>query len=270
MSNLYIHHHLGLGDMIHMNGMVRRILKDNNHDNIYVFSKNCYYDMIDWMYRDNDSIHVIGINEKKRERKQVDKIIKNTLKDKSNQFLRVGHEFYAKTSSHDPDLSVDICDIRFYEQVGIPYSSRYTDCYWSRDLQEEERVYEKLTPKNSDYIFVHDDANRGHVITNEETRTQYPIVRNDITESIFHLGLTLERAKEVHVMESSIRCMMEFLEPGLIKNNVKLYLHDFRSGPIYNKEKDCWYGTRLPFKIISNPKTHNKTEKPLWEKLIRK
>ena len=59
-----------------------------------------------------------------------------------------------------------------------------------------------------------------------------------------------ENAKEVHCMESSIRCMIEFLKPKLIENDVKLYMHSFRGGPFYNDEEDKWNGTSLPWTIV--------------------
>jgi len=51
-------------------------------------------------------------------------------------------------------------------------------------------------------------------------------------------------------MESSIRCMIEFLKPKLIENKEKLYMHSFRGGPSYNEELDTWNGTSLPWTIV--------------------
>jgi hypothetical protein len=87
-------------------------------------------------------------------------------------------------------------------------------------------VYKKLiTDRNLSefgYAFVHDDASRGFQV--QTGAIELPIVRNDTTESIFHLGLVLERAAEVHCMESSIRCMIESLE----MKRPKLFYHNFR------------------------------------------
>ena len=252
MPDLYMHHHLGLGDMIHMNGMVRYILKHEDYDNINVFSKNCYKEMTEWMYRDDSRIKVIGINEAGNERDLVDQILRTALLKNNNKYVRVGHEFYKEGGNENGPMP---CDMIFYKQFNFPYSSRFDDCYWERDMKEEERVYNKLTQKNKDYIFVHDDPNRtevsgGFVIGDEETNSKLKVVRNDMSESIFHLGMLLENAKQVHVMESSIRCMMEFLKPGLMENKVELYFHSFRGGPYYNEETGIWNGTNLPFKII--------------------
>lgn len=117
-------------------------------------------------------------------------------------------------------------DPLFYLQAEVPYSIRYSHCYWKRDDQQEERVYKKLiTERNMSqggYAFVHDDPERGYRVQTD--RIELSIVGNDISESIFHLGLVLERAAEVHCMESSIRCMIESLK----MQNVKLYYHNFR------------------------------------------
>jgi len=260
MADMYIHHHMGLGDMVHMNGMVRRILKDEEYDNVHVFSKNCYKEMTEWMYRDDPRIKVIGIDENGNERSLVDQILSRELMGTDNKYLRVGHEFYKEDGNENGPMP---CDMLFYDQVGLPYSSRFDDCYWERDMKEEERVYNKLVPAGEDYIFVHDDPNRteipgGFVITNEEAEAGKPgpvgkplvVVRNDMSESIFHLGMLLENAKQIHVMESSIRCMMEFLKPSLLENGVELYFHNFRGGPYYNEETGIWNGTSLPFEMV--------------------
>jgi len=247
MADLYIHHHLGLGDMIHCNGMVRELLKEGGVDKVYVFCKMCHSKSVDWMYRDEDRIEIVQIDEGGNERQQVDDILSKKLIGTDNKFLRVGHEFYKE---HGNEIGPMPCDMLFYEQIGLPYSVRFDDCYWERDMEEEERVYKKLAPEDGNYIFVHDDPTRpetpgGFVISDEEVETKLTIVRNDMSEPIFYLGKLLENAKEVHCMESSIRCMVEHFKPNLIKNKVKLYMHKFRGGPYYNEELDVWNGTNL-------------------------
>jgi len=238
MGDLYIHHHLGLGDMIHCNGMVRALLEQRNpNGRIFVFSKNCHKAATDWMYRDEPRVQVIGIDERGNEVAQVNSIASSM---RNIEFVRIGHEFYEPTSKLNMDATDRwTCDMIFYKQLSMPYEWRYTKCYWERDLDEENRVYRKLAPKNSDYVFVHDDPSRGFVITEGQVGTNLPIVRNDISENIFHFGKLLENAKEVHLMESSIRCMIESLDT----RSVKLVFYSFRGGPFYNEEKKKWSGT---------------------------
>lgn len=239
MGDLYIHHHLGLGDMIHCNGMVRALLEQRRASGVraFVFSKNCHKAAADWMYRNEPRIQVIGIDEHGDEVGQVNAVV-SRMKD--IEFIRVGHEFYDLTARLNMDEKDHwTCDMIFYRQLGMPYEWRYTKCYWKRDLEEEERVYRKLAPPDSEYVFVHDDPSRGFVITEKQVGSKLPIVRNDISENIFHFGTLLEKAKEVHVMESSIRCMIESLDT----DGVKLVFYSFRGGPSYNPEKKKWNGT---------------------------
>ena len=93
-----------------------------------------------------------------------------------------------------------------------------------RDMDEEERVYNKLNPSNEEYIFVHDDETRGFKI---DIDNDLKIIRNDITENIFHFPMILEKAKEIHVMESSFKSMVEHFDV-----DGDLYFHDFRQHPL--------------------------------------
>jgi len=247
MSDLYIHHHLGLGDMIHCNGMVRAILESRGaNDRIFVFSKNCHKKSVDWMYRDELRISIIGIDERKDEVKQVNARIFSGKGD-DIEFLRIGHEFYDLTARLNPDRTDQwACDMIFYKQINMPYEFRFTKCYWKRDLEEEKRVFRKLAPSSGGYVFVHDDPSRGFVVSESEVNTKLPIVRNDISELIFHMGMLLENATEIHVMESSIRCMIEHLDT----ERVKLVLHRFRGGPYYNENKKKWCGTSKSWRVV--------------------
>ena len=67
---------------------------------------------------------------------------------------------------------------------------------------------------------------------------------------IFNFGLILERAKEIHIMESSFRQIIEVINT----KNKKLFLYKSRSGEhsieLYNKNKNRWVGTSKKWKII--------------------
>ena len=87
------------------------------------------------------------------------------------------------------------------------------------------------------------------------------IIRNDVKELIFNFGYILERAKEIHIMESSFRQIIEVLNT----KNMKLYLYKGRSGEhsidLYNKKKKKWVGTSKKWKIIEQNIEFNKRKK---------
>ena len=68
MSDIYVHQHLGLGDFISCNGLVRMLLKRcKRNENLYLFTPSQYEEMISFMYRDEPKIKIVSlmIDEKK-------------------------------------------------------------------------------------------------------------------------------------------------------------------------------------------------------------
>ena len=96
------------------------------------------------------------------------------------------------------------------EPMKSRYSKRFEFTYWKRDLIEEENLYNKLVKKEN-HAFVHDDQSRDFVIKDENISDNLQIIRNSNEYSIFDYSKIIENAKEIHVMESSTRCMLEYL-----------------------------------------------------------
>jgi len=221
-KKLYIHHHLGLGDHLDCNGMIRYMLKNEQYDNICVFAKSNYFNLIKYMFRDEPKISLIKID-KNREYEEVNKYIQ---KNNISNLLRVGHENYPW--GQEEILGLGCAEI-FYKQVNIDYEERFKSFYYERDDEEEQRVYEKLNPNNEDFAFVHDDQSRGFLITDFMVYKLFgkriKIVRNDASENIFHFTKILEEAKQIHCMESCFRSLVETTE-----TKGDLFFHNFRAG----------------------------------------
>ena len=217
---LYIHHHLGLGDHICLNGLVRQYAKKNN---VILFCKQHNLDCLTFMYRDID-IELLVVPEwsNKDEITIVNRLAGDNL-------LRIGFDNISEIKKANP---LKGCDEWFYMQCGVDYSVRFDGFYIERDYSEEERVYKKLNPTNGDYVFVHDDKFRGYQI-----HVDGNVIGNDPSENLFYMGLTIERATEVHLMESSLRCYAEHLSPA-----GTLFYHDIReSSMCKNSTRKKWY-----------------------------
>lgn len=225
-QKLYIYTHLGLGDCIDTNAMIRIILKEgykgNKYDKVVIFAKSNYHSMIKWMYRDEPLIEIIKIDKNKEQEEIID-ILNNRNNDSA---LIVGHNNYSW--GQEEKLGMGCAEI-FYHQVGIPFERRFSDFYFQRDRKEEQRVFEKLNPNNEPFIFIHDDPSRGFTIPEENVRLivgkNVRIIRNDITENIFFFCKILEEAEQIHLMESAFRSLVETLNI-----NGDLYFHNFREG----------------------------------------
>ena len=258
----YIHQHARLGDMILCNGLIRNILeKKNKKDKIYIFCRSRHLKSVKFMYRDEKRIKIIPLNESsklndekllaKYEFNKVRKIIEEIESRKKINFIRIGFENYHKTKNLNPDKSFPWpCDIVFYKQFNIPFKYRFSKCYWKRDKKSEKRLFQKLVNINQPYVFVHDDVDRKFLIDTKNINPNFKIIKNDKKELIFNFALILEHAKEIHIMESSFRQIIEVLNT----KNKKLYLYKGRRGEhsieLYNKNKKKWVGTSKKWKII--------------------
>ena len=269
----YIHQHARLGDMILCNGLIRHMHESKNkRDKIYIFCRSRHLKSVKFMYRDEKRIKIIPFNENpnlkdekllaKYEFYKVRKIIENIESKKKINFIKIGFENYQKTKNLNPDKNFPWpCDIVFYKQFNIPFKYRFSKCYWKRDKKSEKRLFNKLVGNNQPYVFVHDDKDRNFLIDTKNINPNLEIIRNDNKELIFNFGYILERAKEIHIMESSFRQIIEVLNT----KNKKLYLYKGRGGEhgidLYNQKKKKWVGTSKKWKIIKQNIELNRQKK---------
>lgn len=264
-KKIYFYNHQGLGDHIHCNGLVRFILEKNPNSKIYIFVRENILKMVKFMYRDKDKIKIIKIPKKiKKENQYVQDLVN---KKKNIIFYKIGFEYIQK--NHKSINVSETVDSLFYKQLKISYKKRFQKTYWERDHAKERKIYNKLIGKKP-YVFIHDDALRGFFIPDNLINSKFDIIRNDKSNSIFDYGLILENASEIHLMESSIRCMLEFLNP----HNCKFYLYKFKnmdhfkSVPFYKKgkiigSKYSWNFRSLKFKLSIKNRFKNKLIKLL-------
>ena len=266
--NIFLYQHLGLGDMISNNGLVRYLVELNPKIKFfYIFCKKMHVDAAKFMFRDNKKIKIIKIsNNPKYEKKDVEKYLK---KEKSNyEIIKIGHDFYHSTNKLNPDFKTNPwhCTVNFYKQFGLPYNYRYEKTFWKRNLRNERKLFKKLVGNAKKFIFVHDDIKRGLVINSDKFKKEFKIIKNDNNNLIFDYGLILENAHELHLIESSFRQLSETLN---IKSK-KLYLYkDDRldySMSLFNKKMNKWIGTSKKWKEINLTK---KKSDPFFQKLFK-
>jgi len=219
-NKILIYHHLGLGDCIECNGMVRFYCE--KYQEVEILCKDKYYEMVEYMYRDlsNLKIHVVA---HEQEHQQARSIISKF----DGEILIPGHANYFnniqkfKNKKYGPAES-------FYELASVPWSYRNQKFYFERDPVKEQDVYNKMNPENEKYVFVHDDIQRGFHIP---LKSPYKIIRNDNTVNMLDMIKLFEKAEEIHCMSSSILCLIDCLSAKV--NFPKLFLHNsIRSVPL--------------------------------------
>jgi hypothetical protein len=201
----YIYHHLGLGDHIINNGMVRHFYKE--YGAITLFSYHHNVKNVSYMYRDLKNFQVVGASSDY----QIDSYIDKTDID----CIKIGFG--------DLELSDDNpFDKAFYKLAGLDFSIRFDEFYFERDIEKEKNVLEYLNPTGEKYVFVHDDSSRGFSIDLEKVKTNHKIIMNDKQFNVFDYLTLIENAEEVHFMQSSFKeliCSYKLDKPTLYQHN---------------------------------------------------
>ena len=198
--NLYIYHHLGLGDHIICNGLVRNIY--NNYaasfSKIFLFCKDINFESVAFMYSDLKGLEIIKVKN--------DKKVKKYLKKQDNYKLqKIGFEFR--------DLRNRYFDEDFYKIVGIDFKKRWEDFVVIRNFHREKELFRQLEIKPLEYIFLHDDIKRNFKINKKYIiNKNITIIKPFWTKTIFDWCTVLENAKEIHCIDSSFRLLADSLE----------------------------------------------------------
>lgn len=206
----YIHHHLGLGDHIICNGMVRYMQK--KYDKVSVFSYHHNFKNVSYMYSDNENITVIPISSDS----EIDIYCMSNNINIEN-IIKVG---FSELSNYLPQIKFDEA---FYKIAGIEFSVRFESFFIPRNREREIEVYNELNPNNESFIFLHEDKTRGFFLDRGKIPTGYKIIENDIKYNVFDLLYLFENAEEIHLMQSSIKDLIN----SYVLNKPKIVLHNY-------------------------------------------
>lgn len=210
MSLKYVYHHLGLGDHIICNGMVRHFCKQ--YDNIVLFCKSHYYENINYMYRDLKNLEIFDY----RNDTEVLAFIESNTSVKNN-LIKTGFD------KLDACLDRMTFDEAFYNIINLDFSIRFNEFYFERNFDNENKVCEKLNPNKEKYVFVLDDPNRGFNIDMNKVTDKYKIIRNDFEFKMFDYIKLLENAEEIHMMQTGFLDLVNSYK----MEKPKIYRHNY-------------------------------------------
>jgi hypothetical protein len=210
MTLKYIHHHLGLGDHIICNGMVRHFCK--TYDNIVLFCYTHYYENISYMYRDLENLEIFTFDNDQ----ELEIFVKrNTVVE--NNLIKPGFD------NLDACLDRMTFDEAFYHLAELDFSVRFDEFHIPRDLEREQEVCEILNPDNEKYIFVLDDPKRGYHIDMNKVSSEYKIITNDYRFLMFDYISLLENAEEIHMMQTGFLDLVNCYK----MDKPKIYRHNY-------------------------------------------
>lgn len=194
----YIYHHLGLGDHIICNGLVRTLIKPN--ENYTMFVKPHNLTTVKFMYRDLTNLEFISGNDK-----FVNEFITQNNINR-NDLIIAG--FYRHPNSKEFDDS-------FYLQNNVSFLNRWTQFKVERDLESEYKLFRKFGVKENEYVFIHDDFKRNYLIKNEFIiNKDLPIIKpiEGYTNNVFDYCYLMEKSIESHFIDSSFKLIFDSIQ----------------------------------------------------------
>lgn len=209
---LYLYHHMGMGDIITCSGIVRHYLE--KYQLVYLFVKPQYLENAKFLYSDVTNIKYMVMDDWETRR-----FIKKNLQNKY-KIVGITPEWFTKLDSG----IYETLDLGFYEDAGVPLQDKWDKFVLNRDMErEKDAFYNKMKLKDGEeFLFVHD---RGEDFKPEYIPQGIRIVKpsDHLDVNFFDFIYTMEKAKEVHLHNSSFFCLADIIK---LKND-KLFLHEY-------------------------------------------
>ncbi|MCL4392513.1 hypothetical protein M1413_04245 [Patescibacteria group bacterium] len=221
MTKIILLHHLGLGDHLICNGMVREYCK--THDRVAIFSYPKNYTSVSFMFRDVPNLEVMRGDEAFA----LLFMLNNKFKREYNETKNVG-------LPHLDMFDSEPMERQFYRLAGLDFAKKWESFHIERDQSREQALFSKMKPKG-DYIFLHDDAARGLAIDHKKVPEHYAVVSpaSGLTDNIFDFCSLIEKAKEIHLIESSFMYLVDLLP--YTNPEQKLVIHRYaRPNPVWS------------------------------------
>lgn len=192
MNFTLIYQHLGLGDHLICNGLIREICYNHETTKFLLPATKINFESVKFMFKDINNLTIICVNG--------DECVHKMIYENKYKTLLIGHNFLNPYKNFDKS---------FYDQLGVNFDKRWSSFFIERDYDREVKFYEMNQIKN-DFIFVHDDPGRSMQIDFKYLNGKN-IIKADVTKTniIFDYLTILENAKEIHCIESSFLFLID-------------------------------------------------------------
>lgn len=202
MNKSFLMAHLGLGDGILYNGLVRTLY--NKYEEIVITVYSHYEISMRFMFRDLSNVRFALIG-------TPDDIFKEEAKYKLENYHIIRLGYYDK-DFEKIRISAGCWAKAMYMQAGVPWENRWSKFLLFRDLENE------IKAPAHEYAVIHDDKNRDFNISNLVS-SDLSFIRIYKTDNIFQWCSILENAKHIHAIDSSIAILADSIETNAITLN---------------------------------------------------
>lgn len=233
----FIFTHLGMGDMFTMNGAVRLI--STYYDNTTVVCKKIYEKSVKEMYADDFSITFYAIEKYEEHFLSPLTLSKvRSIAGDADLYLSGLHKINGNVQIHPWNAEQQQCKYffeSFYNDINLSFINRKLYQHINRNIEIENKLYNKIKSFNTPYVFVHDETYNLKInVLQEYLEKDDTIVFNpnknfyenkpshkfySIWEGIFNIldyCKIIENADQLYLTDSSFYCLACCLN---LKNN---------------------------------------------------
>jgi hypothetical protein len=225
MKKVFFVPHLGLGDHFTCNGMTREIYKQ--YDMMVMPVKENNVKVVRRMFSDLINLHILPVNGSMdysdTQHMQDVFALMNFFGSRNYEIKSVGAFNTSTFQRHEKKY-----DEVFYEQVNIPFEKRWSSFDYPRNIELEMKMfYECFNLVEGEYIFLHDDPDRGRIIN----KNLLPEGKKIITPhqkfwdaDILDYRYVLENSYEIHCVNSSFADLMDSFDLSRVN---RLCIHEY-------------------------------------------
>jgi hypothetical protein len=226
--NTYIRPHLGLGDHIICNGLVRHFCEISDH--CVIPSKIRNIESVSDMLSDVSNVTIIPVDNISGD---------DTANMLSNHFKSLEYHVVTLGNYNSGFLSNDDSyDMSFYRQAGVDFDVRWTKFKYTRCLERERNLFNKMCGEGNEgkYIFIHDDPSRNQLINREFCNKNFKEVVPGINGQhslhsvdngrFFDYSYILENAAEIHCVESAFAILTDHLDLSKTQRYIHRYVRN--------------------------------------------
>ena len=231
-DKLFFRTHLGLGDQIICNGLLRYLYQESKYKECIVPSYRRNVSSLKRMFSDLKNLVILPVGDDS----EAD-FWANRFRNENCDVVEVGI-----TGPEIPiPPNIKGFDQIFYLQARVQYENRWNLFHIPSDEKKQKETLDIMNIRqyNNGYVFVHDDASRELIIKSDKLPA-LPVVRPDhklgrkSNISIFDYKEVIAHASEIHCMDSSFAALIDHIPE--LKNKKKVihrYLREENLNPYY-------------------------------------
>lgn len=193
---IFLKNHLGLGDLILTNGMIRVLAE--RHGRVIVPAKTHNVATAMWMFSDDPRIEICMVDDEQQMLKE------------ARRWHSVGVGLWSPRG-----LRTKHWDASFYEDTDVPYECRWTH-FKMPPLPNIKLV-------NNTYVFLHEDKKRGYFIHREVVSCGCFHYLPEPSQPFQNHIPILQNASEIHVIDSCFLCLADSIPTNATRH--VLHLH---------------------------------------------